>query len=127
MAGAAIWSPFQPISIRNRTVSPRKPAFTSASQKPPSSASCWAQAAASKSATPSIEQQSDVRAPRSARTAGDEDNFARTYERMFTARAATRSSVIAASVDSAAINALAGRVSGIASVGLNAVAFVSDT
>jgi hypothetical protein len=35
--------------------------------------------------------------------------------------------VIAESVDSAAINALAGRVSGIASVGLNAVAFVSDT
>ena len=49
------------------------------------------------------------------------------YERMFTARAATRRTVIAESVDSAAINALAGRVRGIASVGLNAVAFVSDT
>jgi hypothetical protein len=49
------------------------------------------------------------------------------YARMFTARAATRRTVIAESVDSAAINALAGRVSGIASVGLNAVAFVSDT
>src|SRR5579864_764496 len=49
------------------------------------------------------------------------------YARMFTARAATSRTVIAESVDSAAINALAGRVSGIASVGLNAVAFVSDT
>ena len=49
------------------------------------------------------------------------------YARMFTARAATRRTVIAESVDSAAINALAGRVSGIVSVGLNAVAFVSDT
>jgi hypothetical protein len=46
---------------------------------------------------------------------------------MFTARAATSRTVIAESVDSAAINAFAGRVSGIASVGLNAVAFVSDT
>jgi hypothetical protein len=46
---------------------------------------------------------------------------------MFTARAATRRTVTAESIDSAAINALAGRVSGITSVGLNAVAFVSDT
>jgi hypothetical protein len=49
------------------------------------------------------------------------------YVRMFTARAATRSTVTAASVDSAAISALAGRVSGMASVGLKAVALVSDT
>ena len=49
------------------------------------------------------------------------------YLRMFTARAAIRSTVIAESVDSAAINAFAGRVSGIASVGLNAIEFVSDT
>jgi hypothetical protein len=49
------------------------------------------------------------------------------YARMFTARAATRSTVTAERVDSAAINALAGRVSGIASVGLNAVAFVKET
>jgi len=48
------------------------------------------------------------------------------YGRMFTARAATRSTVTAESVDSAAINAFAGRVRGMASVGLNAVAFVSD-
>ena len=46
---------------------------------------------------------------------------------MFTARAATRRMVTAESVDSAAINVLAGRVSGIASVGLNAIAFVSET
>ena len=38
---------------------------------------------------------------------------------MFTARAATSRTVIAESVDSAAINALVGRVGGIASVGLN--------
>jgi hypothetical protein len=49
------------------------------------------------------------------------------YLRMFTARAATRRTVIAASIDSAAINAFAGRVSGIASVGLKAIALVSDT
>ena len=35
--------------------------------------------------------------------------------------------VIAESVDSAAINVLAGRVRGIESVGLNAIAFVSET
>ena len=46
---------------------------------------------------------------------------------MFTARAATSRTVIAESVASAALNVLAGRVSGIASVGLNTVAFVSDT
>ena len=46
---------------------------------------------------------------------------------MLTARAATRRIVIAESVDPAAINALAGRVSGIASVGLNAIELVSDT
>ena len=46
---------------------------------------------------------------------------------MFTARAATRRTVTAESVDRLAINAFARRVSGIASVGLNAVEFVSDT
>jgi hypothetical protein len=46
---------------------------------------------------------------------------------MFTARAATRSTVTTESVESAAISALAVRVSGIASVGLKAVAFVSET
>jgi hypothetical protein len=46
---------------------------------------------------------------------------------MFTARAATRRTATAESVDSAAIKALAGRVSGIASVGLNAIEFMSDT
>lgn len=49
------------------------------------------------------------------------------YERMFTARAATRRIVIAESVDSAAIKVLAGRVSGMASVGLKAMAFVRET
>ena len=48
------------------------------------------------------------------------------YGRMFTARAATSRTVIAESIDSAAISALAGRVSGIVSVGLNAIEFVSD-
>ena len=48
------------------------------------------------------------------------------YKRMLTARAAIRSTVTAEIVDSAAINALAGRVSGMASVGLNAVAFVNE-
>ena len=47
--------------------------------------------------------------------------------RMFTARAATRRIVTADRVDSAAISRLAGRVSGIASVGLNAIELVSDT
>jgi hypothetical protein len=46
---------------------------------------------------------------------------------MFTARAATRRMVIAERVDWADINVLAGRVRGIASVGLNAIAFVSET
>jgi hypothetical protein len=46
---------------------------------------------------------------------------------MFIARAATRRTVIAESVDSAAINAFAGRVSGIESVGLKAIELVSDT
>jgi len=45
---------------------------------------------------------------------------------MLTARAATRSTVTTESMDSAAINALASRVSGIESVGLNAVALVSE-
>ncbi len=49
------------------------------------------------------------------------------YTRMFTARAATRRTVIADRVDCAAISALAERVSGIASVGLNAIPFVSAT
>lgn len=46
---------------------------------------------------------------------------------MFTARAATSKTVTADKVDSAAINALAGRVNGIESVGLKAVALVSET
>jgi hypothetical protein len=46
---------------------------------------------------------------------------------MFTARAAIKRTVIAESMDSAAINAFAGRVSGIASVGLKAIELVSDT
>jgi hypothetical protein len=46
---------------------------------------------------------------------------------MFTARAATSRIVIAESVDSAAMIVFAGRVRGIASVGLNAIAFVSET
>jgi hypothetical protein len=45
---------------------------------------------------------------------------------MLIARAATRRRVMAASVDSAAIKDLADRVRGIASVGLNAIEFVSD-
>jgi hypothetical protein len=49
------------------------------------------------------------------------------YDRMLTARAATRRMVIAESVDSAAINVLAGRVSGMESVGLKAIEFVSET
>jgi hypothetical protein len=49
------------------------------------------------------------------------------YARMFTARAATNRTVTAESVDSAAMRALAGRVSGIASVGLKAIPFVRAT
>lgn len=49
------------------------------------------------------------------------------YTRMLTARAATRRTVTTESIDSAAINAFAARVNGIESVGLNAVAFVSET
>ena len=49
------------------------------------------------------------------------------YARMLTARAATSSTVIADRVDSAAISALAGRVKGIASVGLKAIELVRDT
>ena len=49
-----------------------------------------------------------------------------TYARMFTARAATSRSVIAASIDSAAIRVLARRVSGIESVGLNAIELVRE-
>ena len=47
--------------------------------------------------------------------------------RMFTARAATRRIVTADRMDSAAISRLAGRVNGIASVGLNAIELVRDT
>jgi hypothetical protein len=56
------------------------------------------------------------------------DDFSRKlpYARMLTARAATRSTVTTESMDSAAINALASRVSGNASVGVNAVAFVRE-
>ena len=46
---------------------------------------------------------------------------------MPTARAATRRTVIADRVACAAMSALAERVSGIASVGLNAIPFVSAT
>jgi len=46
---------------------------------------------------------------------------------MFTARAATRRIVTADRMDSAAISRLAGRVNGIASVGLNAIELVRDT
>jgi hypothetical protein len=46
---------------------------------------------------------------------------------MFTARAATSRTVTTESVDSAAIRAFAGRVSGMESVGLKAVAFVNET
>ena len=46
---------------------------------------------------------------------------------MLIARAATNRTVIADRTDSDAINTLAGRVKGIASVGLNAIAFVSPT
>jgi hypothetical protein len=45
---------------------------------------------------------------------------------MLTARAATRSTVTTESMDSAAIKAFAILVSGIESVGLNAVALVSE-
>jgi hypothetical protein len=49
------------------------------------------------------------------------------YLKMFTARAATRSTVTAEMPDSESINILARRVSGIASVGLNAIEFVKET
>ena len=49
------------------------------------------------------------------------------YLKMFTARAATSSTVIAEIDDSITIIAFARRVSGIASVGLNAIAFVNET
>ena len=52
---------------------------------------------------------------------------ARFYLRMFTARAATRRTVTADKVHSAAISALVRRVNGIASVGLNAIELVRDT
>ena len=46
---------------------------------------------------------------------------------MLIARAATNSTMIAASPDSAAIRTLAGLVSGITSVGLNAIELVIET
>ena len=46
---------------------------------------------------------------------------------MFTARAAQRRMVIAEADDSSSISSLARRVSGIASVGLNAIEFVKET
>ena len=46
---------------------------------------------------------------------------------MFTARAATSSTVTAESADSESISIFARRVSGIASVGLNAIEFVNET
>jgi hypothetical protein len=45
---------------------------------------------------------------------------------MFTARAATKSTVIAEIADSASIIIFTRRVSGIASVGLNAIALVNE-
>jgi hypothetical protein len=45
---------------------------------------------------------------------------------MFTARAATSSTVVAEIADSASISIFARRVSGIASVGLNAIALVNE-
>ena len=50
----------------------------------------------------------------------------RRHLRMFTARAATSSTVIDDAADSISISNFAGRVSGIASVGLNAIAFVNE-
>jgi hypothetical protein len=47
--------------------------------------------------------------------------------RMFTARAATNSTVVAEIADSASIIIFTRRVSGIASVGLNAMALVNET
>jgi hypothetical protein len=46
---------------------------------------------------------------------------------MFTARAATSSTVVAETADSASIIIFIRRVSGIASVGLNAIALVTET
>jgi hypothetical protein len=46
---------------------------------------------------------------------------------MFTARAATSSTVIAETLDSESISSFARRLSGIASVGLKAMQFVNDT
>jgi hypothetical protein len=46
---------------------------------------------------------------------------------MFTARAATSSTVVAEIADSASIIIFTRRVRGIASVGLNAIAFVKET
>jgi hypothetical protein len=53
--------------------------------------------------------------------------WAGTYWKMFTARAATSRIVTAEAADSASISAFARWVSGIASVGLNAIAFVNAT
>src|SRR5262249_31153577 len=49
------------------------------------------------------------------------------YLKMFTARAATRSTVIEEGADSAAIRSLAHRLSGIESVGLKAIELVKET
>jgi hypothetical protein len=86
------------------------------------------------SKNPSIGEKGRHRRAARARRAGKQHGAWATglgsvpvYVRMFTARAAMRRMVTAESVASAAINVLAGRVSGIASVGLNAVELVSDT
>ena len=50
----------------------------------------------------------------------------RRYVKMLTARAATSSTVTAEAADSASISAFARRLSGIASVGLNAIEFVNE-
>ena len=65
------------------------------------------------------------------RTAADpprgELRIALGYVKMFTARAATRRMASAEIVDSKSIASFARRVSGIASVGLNAIEFVNET
>ncbi len=58
---------------------------------------------------------------------GECSNSKRSYFNMLTARAATMSASTRLAADSTSINIFAQRLSGIVSVGLNAVAFVNDT
>lgn len=53
--------------------------------------------------------------------------YAADYLKMFTARAATSRIVTADTLDSDSIKSFAQRLSGIASVGLNAIEFVNET